>query len=228
MLRLGGSNNVGEFFFCATQSASAFATSFPHIFGSDPKKTASIPCLIPCAIDQDPYFRQCREHAEKMKYKKPALIHAIFLPALQGPGSKMSSSVDISAIFMSDTDNAIKKKINKYAFSGGQDTAELQREKGGNTKDDISFQYLTFLLEDDEELERIRVAYEKGEMLTGELKAICVKELQTFVRGFQERKKKVTDEIRDEFMRPRKLEWRGNPNPVPKEAKSGGKAEGKK
>ncbi len=228
VLRLGDSNNVGEFFFCATQSASAFATSFPHIFGSDSKKTASISCLIPCAIDQDPYFRQCREHAEKMKYKKPALIHSIFLPALQGPGSKMSSSVDISAIFMSDTDNAIKKKINKYAFSGGQDTAELQREKGGNTKDDISFQYLTFFLEDDDELERIRVAYEKGEMLTGELKAICVNELQTFVRGFQERRKMVTDEVRDEFMRPRKLEYRGNPNPVPKEAKSGGKAEGKK
>ncbi|KAI9881540.1 MAG: hypothetical protein M1830_000103 [Pleopsidium flavum] len=221
------SNNVGEFFFCATQSAPSFATSFPHIFGPDPKKTASIPCLIPCAIDQDPYFRQCREHAEKMKYKKPALIHSIFLPALQGPGSKMSSSVDISAIFMSDTENAVKKKINKYAFSGGQDTAELQREKGGNTKEDISFQYLTFFLEDDEELERIRVAYEKGEMLTGELKAICIKELQTFVRGFQERRKKVTDEIRDEFMRPRKLEYRGNPNPIAKEVKDGGKVERK-
>jgi len=223
LLKIDGSNNVGEFFFCATQSASSFATSFPHIFGHDQKKTASIPCLIPCAIDQDPYFRQCREHAEKLKYKKPALIHAIFLPALQGPGSKMSSSVDISAIFMSDTENAIKKKINKYAFSGGQDTAELQREKGGNTKEDISFHYLTFFLEDDEELERIRLAYESGEMLTGELKAICIKELQTFVRGFQERRKKVTDKIRDEFMRPRKLEYRGNPNPIAKEAKDGEK-----
>ena len=139
----------------------------------------------------------------------------------------MSSSVDISAIFMSDTENAIKKKINKYAFSGGQETAELQREKGGNTEVDVSFQYLTFFLEDDDELERIRVAYEKGEMLTGELKALCIKELQGFVRGFQERRRKVTDEIRDEFMRPRKLEYRGNPNPIPKEAKGRGKEETK-
>src|SRR3989440_12338260 len=30
------SNNIGEFFFSAVQSATAFATSFPHIFGEDP------------------------------------------------------------------------------------------------------------------------------------------------------------------------------------------------
>lgn len=208
------SNNVGEFHFCATQSAAAFATSFPHIFGTDRKKVSSIPCLIPCAIDQDPYFRQCREHAEKMKYKKPSLIHSIFLPALQGPGSKMSASIDASAIFMSDPPNRIKNKINKFAFSGGQDTAELQRQLGGNTKVDVPFQYLTFFLEDDDELERIRVAYEKGEMLTGELKQRCIAELQEYVKGFQDRRSKVTDDILAEFMRPRPLEWKGNPNPI--------------
>ncbi|EAL87261.1 hypothetical protein LV164_004085 [Aspergillus fumigatus] len=213
------SNNVGEFHFCATQSATAFATSFPHIFGTDRKKVSSIPCLIPCAIDQDPYFRQCREHAEKMKYKKPSLIHAIFLPALQGPGSKMSASVETSAIFMNDAPNRIKNKINKYAFSGGQDTAELQRQLGANTKDDVPFQYLTFFMEDDEELERIRVAYEKGEMLTGEVKQKCIAELQAYVQAFQERRAQVTDEIVAEFMRPRSLEWKGNPNPIVVEKK---------
>lgn len=208
------SNNIGEFHFCATQSAAAFSTSFPHIFGTETKKVASIPCLIPCAIDQDPYFRQCREHAEKMKYKKPSLIHSIFLPALQGPGSKMSASIDSSAIFMNDTPNKIKNKINKHAFSGGQDTAELQRELGGNTKDDIPFQYLTFFLEDDEELERIRTDYEAGKMMTGEIKQKCIAELQIYVQGFQERRAQVTDEIMAEYMRPRSLEWKGNPNPV--------------
>lgn len=126
----------------------------------------------------------------------------------------MSASVDMSAIFMSDPPNRIKNKINKYAFSGGQDTAELQRQLGGNTKVDVPFQYLTFFLEDDDELERIRVAYEKGEMLTGELKARCIAELQAYVQGFQDRRAAVTEEIRDEFMRPRELVWRGNPNPI--------------
>jgi tryptophanyl-tRNA synthetase len=149
-----------------------------------------------------------------MKYKKPSLIHAIFLPALQGPGSKMSASVDSSAVFMDDTPNRIKNKINKYAFSGGQDTAELQRQLGGNTKSDVPFQYLTFFLEDDDELERIKVAYESGQMLTGEIKQRCIAEIQAYVQGFQERRAKVTDEVLAEFMRARPLEWNGNPNPV--------------
>jgi tryptophanyl-tRNA synthetase len=36
------------------QAAPSFSSSFPHIFGGD----TSVPCLIPCAIDQAPYFRR--------------------------------------------------------------------------------------------------------------------------------------------------------------------------
>jgi tryptophanyl-tRNA synthetase len=100
-----------------------------------------------------------------------------------------------------------KKKINKYAFSGGQATLEEQRELGGNPDVDVSFQYLQFFLEDDEELESIRVAYRKGELLTGELKARCIKELQGYVSGFQARRKEVTDEVVAEFMKVRSLEY---------------------
>lgn len=97
------SDNIGKSHYVAVQSATAFATTFPHIFGPDQKKNATIPSLIPCAIDQDPYFRVCRDVAPKLGYCKPALIHAKFFPALQGPGSKMSASIDSSAIFMNDT-----------------------------------------------------------------------------------------------------------------------------
>lgn len=100
-----------------------------------------------------------------------------------------------------------KKKINKYAFSGGQATSEEQRKFGGNPDVDVSFQYLTFFLEDDEDLESIRQSYIKGELLTGELKARCIKELQTFIAAFQERKKAVTDEIVKSYMTPKPLEW---------------------
>ncbi|CAG8459247.1 9285_t:CDS:2 [Acaulospora colombiana] len=68
----------------------------------------------------------------------------------------MSASVDNSAIFMSDTANQIKKKINKYAYSGGGDTIELHKLHGGNPDIDVAFQYLFTFLEDDEELDRIR------------------------------------------------------------------------
>lgn len=203
------STNIGKFFFPAVQSATAYATSFPFIFGKDKLKTRTIPCLIPCAIDQDPYFRQCRDRAEKMKHKKPALLHMIFLPALQGPGSKMSASVNTSAIFLSDKPNEIKNKVNRYAFSGGQDTAEKQKELGGRTDVDVPYQYLTFFLEDDNELERIRQDYEAGRMMTGEIKAICIKYVQEFVAEFQERRKKVTDEVRADFFAEKPLLFKG-------------------
>ena len=68
----------------------------------------------------------------------------------------MSASDANSSIFLSDTPKQIKNKINKYAFSGGGATVEEHKEKGGNCDVDISYQYLTFFLEDDEKLEQIR------------------------------------------------------------------------
>ena len=223
-----GSSNIGELFFPAVQSATAFATSFPHIFGDDPLQTRKIPSLIPCAIDQDPYFRQCRENAQQLKYQKPALIHAVFLPALQGPGSKMSASNKESAVYLDETPNQIKNKVNKHAFSGGQDTEEQHRKVGGRTEHDVAYQYLRFFMEDDDELEKVRKRYESGELLTGELKAICIKYLQDYVGAFKERRARVTDEDVKAFMAKRKLEYGGNPNPVLAEAKERkGEKEGK-
>jgi tryptophanyl-tRNA synthetase len=144
------SSNIGKIHFGSIQGATAFASSFPHIFGTDEKKTSKIPCLIPCAIDQDPYFRVTRDVAARLKFAKPSLVHARFLDALQGPGSKMSASIDTSAIFMKDTPNQIKNKINKYAFSGGQETVEEHRRLGGNPDVDVAYQWLNFFMEDDE------------------------------------------------------------------------------
>lgn len=207
------SSCIGKVHFGAVQGATPFASSFPHIFGTDESKTHQISCLTPCAIDQDPYFRLTRDVANGLHFAKPALIHSQFLDALQGPGSKMSASVESSAILMKDQPNQSKNKINKYVFSGGQATEAEQRELGGDTEKDMSYQYLTFFMEDDDELEKINLAYQKGEMLTGELKAKCISELQTYVKDFQERQSKVTEKVVDQFMRVHPLEWKANPNP---------------
>lgn len=60
-------------------------------------------------------------------------------------------------------------------------------------------------MEDDVELERIRLAYTKGEMLTGELKKIAIEIVQPIVLEHQEKRKNVTDSILDDFMKLRKL-----------------------
>lgn len=193
-----GSDCIGKSHFVAVQAAPAFSSSFPQIFGTN----TQIPCLIPCAIDQDPYFRLTRDVSQRLKVPKPALMHSVFFPALQGPGTKMSASVDASAIFMNDTPKKIKDKINKHAFSGGGDTLELHRQHGGNPDVDVPFQYLTFFLESDERLESLRSGYRDGTVLSGEMKKECISVLQDFVNGFQERRKAVTETDLKEYMNP--------------------------
>lgn len=160
-----------------------------------------MPCLIPCGIDQDPYFRMTRDVAQRLNHPKPALLHSKFFPALQGPQTKMSSSLDISAIFLTDTPAQIKNKINKYAFSGGGATIEEHRAKGGNCDIDTSYQYLKYFLEDDEKLEKIRESYSKGEMLSGQLKKETIEVVQKLVAEHQRCKASVTDETVRTFMR---------------------------
>ncbi|KAI1918533.1 tryptophan--tRNA ligase [Ophidiomyces ophidiicola] len=221
------STNIGRILFPAVQCVASFATSYPEIWSDNPpadrtKDIAKIPCLVPMAIDQDPYFRLVRDNAHRMRYPspKPALIHSKFLTALQGAGGKMSASDPNSAIFMTDTPNQIKNKINRHAFSGGRDTVEEHRLLGGNPDVDVSFQYLSYFEDDDEKLKNIEESYRKGELLTGELKKLAITLLQAYVKDFQERRKEVTDDILKQFMTPRKLEWRGNPNPVPRPPKA--------
>lgn len=147
----GDSDPIGKIAFPPTQAAPAIASSFPFIF-----RNAKVHCLIPCAIDQDPYFRMTRDVAPKLNFPKPALLHSSFFPALQGSKTKMSASDSNTAIFLTDTAKQIKNKVNKHAFSGGQATVEEHRLLGGNCEVDISYQWLRFFLEDDERLEEIR------------------------------------------------------------------------
>ncbi|KAK1149269.1 tryptophan--tRNA ligase [Aspergillus melleus] len=231
------STNIGRIFFPSVQCVAAFATSYPEIWSDEPQanrnqKIADIACLIPMGIDQDPYFRLLRDNSHRMAFPspKPALIHSKFLTALQGAGGKMSSSNPNSAIFMDDTAKQIKTKINKYAFSGGQVSVEDHRRLGGNPDVDVSYVYLTYFEEDDAKLEEIYKSYKSGELLTGELKKMAIETLQKNVLDFQEKRKLSTDEVLNEFMRPRKLEWKGNPNPIPrppKESSKGSKKEKK-
>ncbi|CAL5223036.1 g5491 [Coccomyxa viridis] len=195
-------SNIGQMSFPAVQAAPCFPTSFPHMFGT----RKAIRCLIPCAIDQDPYFRMTRDVAPKLGYIKPALIESSFFPALQGEGGKMSASDPNSAIFVTDTAPQIKKKINKFAFSGGGADADEQREKGANLDVDVSWKYLQFFLDDDEELKKIGEQYGSGSMMTGKVKARLIEVLQKLVAQHQEYRAKVTADVVERFTSPRKMD----------------------
>lgn len=136
----------------------------------------------------------------------------------------MSASSQTSAIYLTDTEKQIKDKINKYAFSGGQETLELHREKGGNPDVDVAYQYLTYFVDDDADLQATYDAYRAGTLTTGDLKKKCIKVLADFIKAFQEvrgyfrrlgcsstpsqERKGVTDEILNEMMSVRPLNYK--------------------
>jgi len=173
-------NNIGWSFYPAMQAAHIL---FPQFY-----RGAHI-SVVPVGIDQDPFIRLTRDVAvhKDFNLKKPAALHAKFIPSLSG-GSKMSSSGE-GVIFLSDSSDEVEKKIKKYAFSGGQPTIEEHRKKGGNPDIDVSFQYLKFLFEpDDKKLQEIYEKYLSGEMLTSELKEILIKKVNSFLKEHQRKK----------------------------------------
>lgn len=184
------SNNIGEIFYTAIQAVPSIIESI--------WQNKNIPCLIPHAIDQDPHFRVARDVLPKLGYYKPASIQNSFFPDLTGHDGKMSSSNADTAIYMSDTPKMVKSKINKYAFSGGQDTLELHRKLGGDPSVDISFQWLyQFFESDDNKIKKIEEDYISGDLLSGELKAILIEKINQYLENHRNKKETLKDKIED-------------------------------
>ncbi|MEM2760543.1 MAG: tryptophan--tRNA ligase [Nitrososphaerales archaeon] len=181
------STNIGMISFPAIQAAPCFLPS--RIEG---KPT---PCLIPAAIDQDPYWRVTRDIAEKMGYYKPAQIHSKFLPGL-GTGGKMSSSQPETAIFTTDEPELIEKKISN-SFTGGQPTIELQRKLGANADICPVFWYLRYMFENEKNSDERYVKCKSGGLLCHECKHDLIEHVKPYMRDFQERREKAKDRINE-------------------------------
>ena len=155
-----------------------------------PEFEGEVPTLIPVGIDQDPHIRLARGISKRIKEYKFSQISSTyhtFLPGLKN--AKMSASDETSYISLTDDAKTVKKKINKYAFSGGQETTEEHREKGGNVEVDVACQWLKYFEHDDEKLAEIYDKYSKGELLSGEVKAILIDKINEMLSGHQERRK---------------------------------------
>lgn len=145
-------------------------------------------CLIPAAIDQDPYWRIQRDIAESLGYYKTAAIHSKFLPPLTGPAGKMSASKPESAIYLHDDPKTVRRKI-WLAYSGGQPTVELHRKLGGNPEVDVAFQWLYFFFEpDDTKVKKLEEDYRSGRILSGEMKNILIEKVTSFLEEHQQRR----------------------------------------
>ncbi len=180
--------NIGMAFYTSIQAVPAVLESI--------RLGHNIPCLIPYGIDQDPHFRIARDVLPKLGYLKPASIMSIFIPPLSGVEGKMSSSDPNYAIFVTDSENTVRKKINKYAFSGGKISVEEHKKFGGDPDIDVSYQWLRIMFEpDDTKLKKIREDYISGSLLSGELKAILIERVNKFLKRHQELREKAKDRL---------------------------------
>src|SRR3989338_2700341 len=159
------------------------------------------PILIPVGADQDPHLRLARDASQRIKEYNFVQLSSTYHKFLPGLGSgKMSSSDPTSYIALTDTPEDAAHKIRKYAFSGGQATLEEHRKKGGNPDVDVSFQMLRYGLEpDDKKLKNISDEYKSGKLLTGELKAITIEKITSFLKGHQKKREKAKKQV-DKFL----------------------------
>ncbi len=196
------------------QCAAAFYQAYPHLF----KKPAL--CLVAYAIDQDPYFRLSSQISNTMNKRiksksvsaplrhtfSPCSIIGKFIPPLtfnknasakDRSTGKMSSTISAdSTIFLTDTPAQIRKKVNKYAFSGsrGNGTLEDHRRVGGDITLDVACQYLNFFETDDEKLHKIYEGFTKGELSCGDTKKLLIERLIEIVENHQKRIAAITPE----------------------------------
>ena len=167
------STNIGLVFYTALQSVPCFWPSWAE--------GRSVPCLIPCGIDQDPHFRLTRDIAEGLGYPKPALIHSKMVPGLLGEGamSTTGSRAD-DALFLNDPPKEVERKL-RNAFTGGRATVEEQRRLGATPEVcSIWALWRSRFAESDEVFAKITADCRSGAMLCGECKGQLLERIGRF------------------------------------------------
>lgn len=186
------STNIGLIFFPAIQAAPAFLET--ELTGHQ------VPCLIPAAIDQDPYWRVTRDIAAKLRYPKPAQIHGRFLPGL-GAGGKMSASEPETCIFTTDPPKVAARKIFN-AFTGGKPTAKEQKKFGGEPEICTIYQYRALLFDedDDDKVTKLWQDCKAGNIICGDCKEQLANMVVKFLEAHQKNREKAKDVVDDYFL----------------------------
>jgi tryptophanyl-tRNA synthetase len=110
----------------------------------------------------------------------------------------MSSSKPETAIFTTDSEEEISRKVSQ-AFTGGQATTSLQRLLGGNPDRCPVFSYLKYLYDTPKESMDRQLRCRGGDLLCGECKHDLSKNTITFLSEFQKKREKAIDMV-PEFM----------------------------
>ncbi|MGZ0746875.1 tryptophan--tRNA ligase [Haloparvum sp. AD34] len=125
-------------------------------------------------------------------FQQPSSIYHRFMTGLTG--GKMSSSVPASHISLLDDPEDGYDKV-KAATTGGRETAELQRELGGEADDCPVYELYAYLLagDDDELTKRVYEECVNGERLCGGCKEQAAELMKEFLADHQEKREEVED-----------------------------------
>jgi tryptophanyl-tRNA synthetase len=153
-----------------------------------PQIKEEMPGIVPVGLDQDPHLRLTRDIARRardFKFFMPSSIYHKFVPDLSG-SLKMSKS-EGNSLYLLDSDEEIKSKVSK-ALTGGQQTLEEQKEKGGDPDKDMLFElFRQHLIDDDKELEKRTADYKAGKISDSENKKYATELLQKYMADFREK-----------------------------------------
>ena len=146
-----------------------------------------MPGIIPVGVDQDPHIRLTRDIVNRTKAKKfflPAGMYHKYTPSLDG-SLKMSKSKPESCIQLPEDIKKVCKKLMR-AKTGGRDTIEEQKKKGGEPDKCIIFElYKQHLIEDDDELQKVYDDCKSGKLNCGEDKQNACKKMTVFMEKLE-------------------------------------------
>ena len=172
--------NVGQIFYRgAVQVAQILLPQLPEFGG--PKHT-----LISVGIDQHPYVLLARDVAKKMGMIPPSELVMKFQPSLLDPEQKMSGSKPDTAIYLSDSEAAIKKKINR-AYTGAVSSLEIHQELGGIPEICSVFALFNYHYPDSLFISELEENYRKGTIAMNDLKQRAVNFVVDLAQAHQKR-----------------------------------------
>jgi len=182
MYGFSNSDNMGKIFFPFIDVADILHPQLPERGGVKP-------VLVPVGVDQDIHLRLSRDLAPRFEMIKPSSIYTKMMSGLQGPGSKMSSSKPETAIFLTDSTEAAREKL-KDAFTGGRETIQEQKQKGGQPERCVVYEFLLFHFED-ELLESTYNRCTSGDLVCGECKAAVSDRISKFLIEIQRKREEA-------------------------------------
>lgn len=178
-----GHVNLGKMSSVFLQISDILHMQLPFMYGKAPEITG-------IGLDQDPHARITRDVSKRVNYdiEVPSFFYFLHQSGLK-EGEKMSSSDPDTAIFLNDTAEIAKKKINK-AFTGGCVTIEEQKEKGGNPDICKIYEMFKFHHPDNDFLEKTYNDCRSGKILCGECKKNCSDFVCKFLEDHNKKREK--------------------------------------